>query len=80
MLKEHFPLFTAIYRAYRPHEPEHVVYEVDTNDIEDFSLTFTAAKVEGDEVIGESSTLVLSKDWLIENYKKFAPKDLDISH
>ena len=80
MLKEHFPLFTAIYRAYRPHEPEHVVYEVDTNDIEDFSLTFTAAKVEGDAVVGESSTLVLSKDWLIENYKKFAPKDLDICH
>jgi hypothetical protein len=78
MIESHYPTFTAIYRAYRPHEPDHVVYGVDSGDVEHYSLAFIAGKIENDKVVGESVVMILSKEWLIENHEKFAQKDLDI--
>lgn len=66
-IKEDFPAFTMLLHYCRPKDTEQIVYSVDGGEYTDFNLVMQAGKFEDEKLVGESSTLIISKEWVLEN-------------
>ena len=65
-----FMAFTILFHYCRPKETDLMVYSVDTGEKTDYNLVITAAKFEGEEMVGSPSELIISKEWVLENLEK----------
>lgn len=65
-----FPAFTILFHHCRPKETDLTVYAVDAGEPTDYNLILTAAKFDDDKMIGESSVLIVSKEWVLENLEE----------
>lgn len=70
LIKEAFPAFTLLLHYCRPKDTEHVVYSVDGGEPTDFNLVMQAGKFEDEKLVGEPSTLIISKQWVLDNIDK----------
>ncbi len=65
-----FMAFTMLFHYCRPKESDLMVYAVDSGEPTDYNLVLTAAKFEGDKMMGDPSELIISKEWVLENLEK----------
>lgn len=70
LIKEAFPAFTLLLHYCRPKDVDHLVYSVDGGEHTDFNLVMHAGKFEDEQLVGEPSTLIISKEWVLENIDK----------
>jgi len=65
-----FPAFTLLFHYCRPKETDLTVYAVDAGEPTDYNLVLTAAKFEGEKMVGEPSELIVAKEWVLANLEK----------
>ena len=65
-----YPWFTELYLKYRPYDVDHIVYDIDVGEPKDYNIIIKAAKIKENMIVGDPATMLLSKEWLIENYPK----------
>lgn len=62
-----FPNFTKIFHFCRPKEIDLTVYEIDAGLPTEPNIFMRAAKIEDDKIVGETSELIVAKEWIREN-------------
>lgn len=68
-----FRNFTQYFRDLRPQYNDYIVYEVDAGEPKHLSLVLTARKFDREtkKLVGEPYDLVISKEFFLEDIKKY---------
>lgn len=64
---EEFGAFHVLFRYCRPVLNDYLVYEVDAGEPTDYNLVIKASQFEGTKPVGEPHTLIIAKEWVLEN-------------
>ena len=71
---EGYMAFTYLFRYCRPALVNHFVYDVDAGNESAPNLILRGAEFNGEKMVGEYTTVIVSKEWVLENIDKILEK------